>query len=400
MKRKRRAQSEDKEKTDAKARKRVIQKPHILYEYRSRGRFESAFENLTKTPKKFFDNFHMTTANFNHLFSLVEPFLIPNRNLRPDAIPLKAKLATVIEMLASGLFQQDVAASYGISKQHMGKTVDLVCDAICSALSGVFPRWTKQNMLKWAEEFETQCDLPNCIGAIDGKHVPIKDPPNSDNAFYNYKEFHSIVLLAVCDASYRFTYIDVGAYGSDGDINAFCNTKLGEAILSERLEFPENRLLNDVPTPYFMAGSEAFPLYTRLMTPYGAETPLTTTERIFNHRLSRARRCTEYTFGILCARWMAVQRTVLWNPDRAQKIVSACCSLHNFMMQSSSADLYFPQEVETDTTLEDLLPYSNPNEEEEEEPKCIRNNLLEYVNSASGSISGQYEAATDQTVDQ
>lgn len=93
----------------------------------------------------------------------------------------------LIRMLASGTLQQHIASSYKISKQHMGKTVDLVCDAICSALSGEFPRWTKQNMLKWAEEFETQCDLPNCIGAIDGKHVPIRDPPGSDDAFANYK---------------------------------------------------------------------------------------------------------------------------------------------------------------------------------------------------------------------
>lgn len=199
------------------------------------------------------------------------------------------------------------------------------------------------------------------------------------------------MLLAVCDASYRFTYIDVGAYGSEGDINAFANTKLGEAILSDRLEFPEDRLLNYVPTPYFMAGSEAFPLYNRLITPYGGEA-LTITQQIFNYRLGRAQRFTEYTFGVLCERWMAMQRTVLWNPDRAQKIVSACCSLHNFMMRTSSADLYFPQEVQEDATFADLLPCSDPYEEE---PEYIRNNLLEYVNSPSGSISGQYEEDGD-----
>ncbi|XP_034472663.1 uncharacterized protein LOC117780306 isoform X2 [Drosophila innubila] len=182
---KRKQSEEEKEEKDAKKRKRV-QRPYSC-EKRNQGRFVSAFENMTKTPSEFFENFHMTAANFNYLFSLVEPFMIPKRNMRPDAIPLKAKLATVIEMLASGTLQQHIASSYGISKQHMGKTVDLVCNAICSALSGEFPRWTKQNMLKWAAEFEAECDLPNCIGAIDGRHVPIKDPPNSHKAFFNYK---------------------------------------------------------------------------------------------------------------------------------------------------------------------------------------------------------------------
>ncbi|KAM8701824.1 hypothetical protein ACLKA7_000673 [Drosophila subpalustris] len=291
---------------------------------RTKGRYATSFENMIESPKVFLENFHMSEANFNYLFSLVEPYLQPKRNYRPDAIPPKAKLCVVLEMLASGTVQRHAASTYRISKQHMGTTINLVCDAICSALSGEFPKWDKENMLKWSEEFEKQWNFPNCIGAIDGKHVSIKSPPNSGSAFYNYKGFHSIVLMAVCDASYRFTYIDVGAYGSEGDMNAFSHCTLGKAVLSENLEFPENRLLNGVSTPYFMVADDAFPLNTRIMKPYGAR-KLTKSERIFNYRLSPSRRCIENTFGILCAKWMAVQRTLLSNPDRAQKIVAACC---------------------------------------------------------------------------
>ncbi|GFY34473.1 DDE Tnp4 domain-containing protein [Trichonephila clavipes] len=65
--------------------------------------------------------------------------------------------------------------------------------------------------LKIAQDYQDKWNMPNCIGSIDGKHCRIQHPPNAGPLFYNYKDFHSIVLLAVADAC--FTMIEVGAYG-------------------------------------------------------------------------------------------------------------------------------------------------------------------------------------------
>jgi len=67
---------------------------------------------------------------------------------------------------------------------------------------------TKVDFKSKSEEFLIKWNFPNCILAIDGKHVKIRCPSNSGSQFYNYKYYFSIVLLV--DANYKFEVIDVG----------------------------------------------------------------------------------------------------------------------------------------------------------------------------------------------
>ncbi|XP_066970166.1 uncharacterized protein [Macrobrachium rosenbergii] len=64
-----------------------------------------------------------------------------------------------------------------------------------------------------AQGFEERWTFPRIIGAIDGKHIRLRNSPKGGTHYFKYKKFFSMVLLAVADASYKFLYIDVGATG-------------------------------------------------------------------------------------------------------------------------------------------------------------------------------------------
>lgn len=199
--------------------------------------------------------------------------------------------------------------------------------------------------LRITEGFERKWNFPNCLGSIDGKHVELQAPIGSSSEYFNYKGFHSIVLMAVVDANYCFTYVNVGSQGrlSDGSVFASCQFK--KKLNEGKLNLPAARDLPgmDVLTPYAFLGDDAFPLEPHIMKPYPGVHPKGSNKRIFNGRLSRARIIVENVFGILSVVFRVLRRPMLFQPENASKVVLTCCMLHNFMRKNESIDSYNPQ---------------------------------------------------------
>ena len=60
-----------------------------------------------------------------------------------------------------------------------------------------------------------------------------------------------------------------------------------------------------------------FPLQDWLMPPYPGSSLINELRKIFNYRLSRARRVTENTFGTLVARWRVLQSPIDATPEKS-----------------------------------------------------------------------------------
>lgn len=165
-----------------------------------------------------------------------------------------------------------------------------------------------------AEEFEEQWNFPLRCGAIDGKQVSLKAPPASGSLFFNYKGHHSIVLLAVVDAKYRFRVIDVGGYGRTSVGGILANSAFGQALHDGSLHLPPDQHMPRAPhrraQAHVFVADEAFPLRRNLMRTFPGRVGPTPQQRVFNYRLSRAWLVVEDAFGIWSSQWRMLWRSV------------------------------------------------------------------------------------------
>lgn len=92
---------------------------------------------------------------------------------------------------------------------------------------------------------------------------------NAGSINYNYKNFFSIVLMAIADADYKFVMIDVGAYGKDSDGGELHNSRRYHSISNGSIKSPNNNVLlnSNISTPFVFIEDKAFPFSEFLITP-------------------------------------------------------------------------------------------------------------------------------------
>lgn len=173
---------------------------------------------------------------------------------------------------------------------------------------------------------------------MDGKHIAIKKPVNSGSFYYNYKGFHSTVLFAIVNGDYEFIYIHTGINGRLSDGGVLRETDFYDKLENGTLNLPPPSSMEKsaIKLPYVFIGDDAFPLSENIMKPYSL-TEISQDEKKFNYRLCRARRVVENVFGILASRFRILLTTItMTNVENIDKIILACCALHNFLRRKSS----------------------------------------------------------------
>ena len=277
-----------------------------------------------------------------------------------------------------------------------------------------FPgNYTEEEWKAVADKFNTNWNFPHCIGALDGKHVAIKNPRHSGSQYFNYERFYSIPFMTLVDANYRILWIHIGARGCHGDAQIWLESDLRAALESDTLGQPPPSPLTDHPddnirVPYYILGDNAFALKRYCMNPFSRDS-LSMRELVFNYRLSRARRVVENTFGIMAMRFRVLLKTIELKPENVCQVIKCVAVLHNMLLTRSP-----PARADVDREDEnhDIIPgrwrdqvvwddVHTPAQQSGGRPlrsgAAVHDTLADYFESPAGIVPWQWEKAKVRT---
>ena len=327
----------------------------------------------------------MEPEMFDEILARITPRIQKQDTNFKKAIEPGLKLAVTLRFLATGEAYKSLGTTFRVGVNTISLFVPEVCEAIIHEYlqeEVVLPT-TPEQWKAVAEGFANKWQFHHVLGAIDGKHIAMECPAGGGSLYFNYKGYHSIVLLALADADGKFLYVDVGANGSASDGGIFQVTPLREALDNRVAGLPDPESLpGDVrPVPYFIVGDNAFPMKTWLQKPFplrGLDAP----SRNFNYRLSRARRIVENAFGMLAQRFRVFLTTINIRPKTVEKVVMTGCILHNMLRRKMPHVYPLPEYDENSPTTWFLDPLDGLEPRRQQEGtvpgRHLRNYLRDY----------------------
>lgn len=122
----------------------------------------------------------------------------------------------------------------------------------------------------------------------------------------------------------------MGSPGRCNDSSIFEKSRLNQ-MLSNGLLNNYSKSINGSNIPTFLIGDSAFRLSEYMMKPYPFSTAASDYEKTFNYNLSKCRRVVENAFGHLKARFRRIGKGIDNQMCNVNKIIKACCVLHNFL---------------------------------------------------------------------
>ena len=300
--------AEEQQQQQQKKKKRQKRSPY-LRRRQDHGHFTNLMKELAEEDPMLYRNFlRFDKDTFYEIVERVRPLIEKQTTWWREPFDVGLRVGVTLRFLATGDTYKSLGYAFRVAPNTLCSIIPETCRAIIAAYGDEVLKMpdTPEGWKEVAKGFQQRWNFPHIIGAIDGKHIHIRNPPHAGSKYFNYKKFYSIVLLAVVDSDYKFLYIDVGAVGAEADAGIFAQSRLASILELNQANFsPAEPIPGEStghPIPYYLLGDDAFALRDWMMKPFPSRA-LSLQERIFNYRQSRARRVVENAFGILANRY-------------------------------------------------------------------------------------------------
>ena len=122
--------------------------------------------------------------------------------------------------------------AFGYGKSTVSYIIRRVCKAITVHLTSKYikmPR-TEETVEESVSKFYQKHGFPQCIGAIDGTHVLIKQPSENATDYINHKRHYTANIQVAADYKYCFTDAMIKWPGSVDDARMFSTSTLSNDI--------------------------------------------------------------------------------------------------------------------------------------------------------------------------
>ena len=335
----------------------------------------------TFTPTHWLENFRVSKETFQYLCLKLKPLIARQNTQLRKCVSVEKRVAITLWCLATCSEYRTIAHLFGIAQCTVCEIVHDTCQAIVSALQKLFIKFPdSDNRQEVVDGFKSTWGMIQCVGSVDGCHIPVMPPALNHTDYYNRKGWYSIILQAVVDYKYIFRDICVGWPGSVHDARVFKNSGIYTKLSVDKILDGSEIQISDTTIPLFIIGDSAYPLSKFLMKPFAHNTALSPQQKTFNYTLSRSRIVVENAFGRLKARWRRLTKRNDMSLTHVPHIITSCCILHNICEMSNDAipESWLNAEVDMDqpptaTTPEDTTYTSDAT--------IIRNTLVDYYST-------------------
>ncbi|XP_061340027.1 uncharacterized protein LOC133286609 [Gastrolobium bilobum] len=176
----------------------------------------------------------------------------------------------------------------------------------------------------------------DCIGAIDGTHIPAMVRGRDISSYRNRHGKISQNVLAACNFDLEFMYVLSGWEGSAHD-----SKLLTDALTRRnRLEVPQGKyFLVDLGFPnrrQFLAPFRGVQYHLQDFTGHGNDPQ--NANKLFNLRHASLRNVIERIFGIFKSRFTIFKSAPPFLFETQAELVLACVALHNFLRKECRSD--------------------------------------------------------------